>query len=65
VERGDLAPALAAWRRIRERRLGPAGLHVAGALLLALTRAGLPTQTAIRKWRGWARLRSLPEIVAA
>ncbi len=65
VERGELAPALAAWRRIRERRLGPPSLHAAGAMLLVLARSGLPSQTVIRKWRGWARLRTLPELVAA
>jgi len=65
VERGDLAPALAAWGRIRERRLGPASLHAAGAFLLVMARSGLPSETLIRKWRGWARLRTLPEVVPA
>jgi glycosyltransferase involved in cell wall biosynthesis len=65
VERGELAPALAAWRRIRERRLGPASLHATGVSLLMLARAGLPSETLTRKWRGWARLRTLPEIVPA
>lgn len=63
--RGELRPALAAWRRIRERRLGPLGLHVAGAALLMLKRSGLPSETAIRKWKGWARLRTNPELVPA
>jgi glycosyltransferase involved in cell wall biosynthesis len=65
VERGDLGPALAVWRRIRERGLGPPGLHLAGAALLVLARTGLPSETLIRKWRGRARLRTLPEIVPA
>src|SRR5580692_4932038 len=42
VERGDLRPALATWRAVRTRRLGPSGLHLAGALLLALASAGAP-----------------------
>ena len=63
VERGDLKPGLDAWRRTRVRRLGPASLHLAGALLLALKRLGLPTTTLVRKWKGWARLRTLPELV--
>jgi glycosyltransferase involved in cell wall biosynthesis len=65
IERGDLAPGLAAWRHIRDRPLGPASLHLMGALLLRLKRLGLPTETAIRKWKGWTRLRTLPEIVRA
>jgi hypothetical protein len=65
VERGELRPGLAAWRRIRSRRLGPVGLHATGALLLTLKRIGAPTTTAIRKWRGWARLRTLPEVTPA
>jgi glycosyltransferase involved in cell wall biosynthesis len=64
VERGDLRPGLGVWRRIRARRLGPAGLHLAGAALLVLKRLGLPAATAIRKWKGWARLRTQPEVVA-
>ena len=63
LERGDLAPALTAWRRMRERRLGPAHLHATGAMLLVAARAGLPSTTLIRKWRGWTRLRTLPELV--
>jgi hypothetical protein len=65
VERGELASGLATWRRIRSRRLGPVGLHATGALLLTLKRTGAPTTTAIRKWRGWARLRTLPEVTPA
>jgi GT2 family glycosyltransferase len=65
LQRGDLPAALATWRRIRERRLGPAGLHMAGAMLLIVARSGLPSATAIRKWKGWARLRTNPELVPA
>ena len=63
VAQGDLSAALGAWRRIRARDLGPASLHLTGATLLALSRAGLPTETLIRKWKGWAGLRSQPEVV--
>ena len=65
IERGELASGLSAWRRIRGRRLAPPSLHLAGALLLTLKRLGLPTETAIRKWKGWARLRSQPELARA
>ncbi len=65
MTRGELRPALAAWRRVRERRLGSAGLHAAGAALLTLARSPLPSEALIRKWRGWARLRTLPEVVPA
>ena len=60
---GDLRSALGAWRMIRTRRLGPAYLHLSGALLLALARTGAPTVTAIRKWKGLLRLRTVPELV--
>jgi glycosyltransferase involved in cell wall biosynthesis len=65
LDRGELGPALGAWRHIRTRRLGPAGLHLTGALLLMLARVGLPVTTLTRKWKGWARLRTLPELVPA
>ncbi len=65
VELGNIGNALAAWKLIRTKRLGPAGLHAAGVMLLALAWAGTPTSTVIRKWRGWARLRTLPEVVPA
>ncbi len=63
LERGELAPALTAWRRIRDRRLGPAHLHATGAALLRLRVAGAPCGRAIHKWKGWARLRTVPELV--
>jgi hypothetical protein len=64
AEQKNLGAALRAWRSIRIRRLGPSGLHAAGALMLALARSGLPSEAVIRKWKGWARLRTLPEVVA-
>jgi hypothetical protein len=63
LELGDLTSALAAWRTVRARRLGPAHLHLSGALLLALARTGAPAVTAIRKWKGLMRLRTEPELV--
>jgi hypothetical protein len=30
-----------------------------------LARVGLPVTTLTRKWKGWARLRTLPELVPA
>jgi hypothetical protein len=64
VDRGELGPALAAWRRIRTRQLGPAHLHATGAALLRLKAAGAPCERAIHKWKGLARLRTIPELVA-
>jgi hypothetical protein len=64
LERGDLGAALDVWRQVRARRLGSAALHRNGAALLTLARAGLPMRTLTRKWQGWARLRTLPELVA-
>jgi glycosyltransferase involved in cell wall biosynthesis len=63
VEQRRLGPALAAWGEMRRRQLGPLGLYLGGAALLALARAGAPSETLIRKWKGWSRLRTLPEIV--
>jgi hypothetical protein len=65
VERQELKAALDAWRRIRTRGLGSAPLHAMGSLLLMLKRVGVPSTTAIRKWKGWSRLRTQPEIVPA
>ena len=64
VERGELSPALAAWRRVHERGLGPAHLHSTGATLLRLRAAGAPCGRLIHKWKGWTRLRTVPELVA-
>jgi len=65
VERRELRAGLDAWRHVRSRKLGSAQLHATGSLLLIFKRLGIPTATAIRKWKGWARLRSQPEIVPA
>jgi hypothetical protein len=53
AEDGDLATALAAWRVMRARRLGPAHLHAAGAAFLRLRAAGGGLAGA---WKRWARL---------
>ena len=60
---GDISAALGAWRSVRERRLGSATLHAGGAMLLAARGAGIPAETAIRKWKGWSCLRTNPELV--
>ena len=64
VERSDLRAGLAAWDRIRTRRLGPAHLHREGAALLRLRAAGAPCGGLIHAWKGWTRLRALPEAQA-
>jgi len=65
IARGDFTEALAAWRNVRIRALGPRSLHLTGVLLLTLARLRLPSEPLIRKWKGWMRLRTLPEIVRA
>ena len=66
IERGNLGPALAAWRQVRTRALGPAQLYLSGALLLT-ARAVAPTrrlgQRVSHKWKGWMRLRTIPELI--
>jgi len=67
IERGDLAPALAAWRLVRARAIGPAHLYRSGALLLlaqALTPTRRLAQRVSHKWQGWMRMRTNPELVA-
>jgi glycosyltransferase involved in cell wall biosynthesis len=62
-ERGDFNEALSAWRLVRSRSLGARSLHLSGMLLLTLARVRLPSETLIRKWKGWTRLRTNPEVV--
>ena len=59
AEDGDLEAAMAAWRVMRARRLGPAHLHAAGAAFLRLHAAGGELAGA---WKRWARLS--PEVAA-
>ena len=65
LDRDDLQAAMATWRRARVRGLAPLGLYVVGAALLVAKALHLPGETAIRKWKGWRRLRTAPEILAA
>lgn len=64
---GRTAEALACWRQIRRRGLGPAGLYGAGATLLLLQAPRSPVRPLAarlaHKWQGWARLRTNPELV--
>jgi glycosyltransferase involved in cell wall biosynthesis len=66
IERRDLSSALASWRRIRTRGLGPKFLYFTGALLLVAQamRCGQHLgQRVAHKWKGWMRLRINPELV--
>jgi hypothetical protein len=68
LEIGKTREALACWRQIRQRGLGSAMLHGQGALLLRLRAPGSPVrklgERLTHKWKGWARLRTNPELVA-
>lgn len=61
---GDLRAGLEAWRQARARGLASPGLHAAGAGILRLSawRPALGERLA-NKWRGWARMRTNPELV--
>lgn len=66
LNRGDLSAALAAWRGIRTRRLGPQFLHWTGIALLIAQAFGPSRrlgQRVAHKWKGWMRLRTNPELV--
>jgi hypothetical protein len=69
LELGRLSDAMACWRQIRRRNLGPASLHAMGAGLLLLQAPGSPVRRIGRrvshKWKGWARLRTNPELVGS
>lgn len=64
---GKTGEALACWRRVRERGLAPATLHGAGIMLLLLKGQRSPVrplgERLAHKWKGWARLRTNPELV--
>lgn len=53
AEDGDLEAALAAWRIVNARRLGPTHLHAAGGAFLRLRASGGGLAGA---WKRWARL---------
>jgi hypothetical protein len=63
VERGEPRRGFEAWAAAGSRELCPPAVHLAGAALLALKAAGFPMTTVVRKWKGWTRLRTLPELV--
>ncbi|HEY7789646.1 MAG TPA: hypothetical protein VIC33_03965, partial [Vicinamibacterales bacterium] len=61
---GRPAEALRLWRTVRQRRLGSASFHAAGAALLAMQAAHVPLAPRVtHKWKGWARLRTNPELL--
>lgn len=69
VEIGRFGDGLACWRLVRQRRLVPRFTWLCGVILLILVspawlRQHL-TQRLIRKWGGWARFRTDPELVEA
>ena len=68
MDLGKTTEAMEFWGRIRKRRLGPASLHAAGALLLRLQAPSAPFRTPAarlcHKWKGWVRLRTNPELLA-
>jgi hypothetical protein len=63
VMAGDHRQAQRVWRKMRDRRLGSSSLYLSGAMLLWLTAAKFPTERLIRKWKGWMRLRTQPDIL--
>lgn len=64
VRAEGLGPALRTWRVARADGLAPGSLHVAGAALLSLLAAGAPaSERLINKWKGWARMRTNPELL--
>jgi glycosyltransferase involved in cell wall biosynthesis len=67
VEAGYLREGLSVWRRVRSRRLAGMPLHLAGAVLLRLRAWAGPrkiVERVINKWRGSARMRTNPDLVA-
>lgn len=64
---GKPAEAMACWREIRVRNLGPAPLHLAGKALLLLQLPKSPFKSLAarlaHKWKGLARLRINAELV--
>jgi len=67
LQRGQLLEALRAWREARRRALAPPMLHASGLLLLLALACGKPGRRVggrvAHKWKGWARLRTNPELV--
>jgi glycosyltransferase involved in cell wall biosynthesis len=64
VEAVGLRKAISTWHLIRKRRLGPSMLYLGGALLLCIQGLKVPSAERLsNKWKGWARLRTNPELV--
>jgi glycosyltransferase involved in cell wall biosynthesis len=65
---GRVAEARACWRLVRQRGLAPRPVHAAGDALLLLQAPGTPARglagRVAHKWKGWARLRTNPELVS-
>ena len=65
IDAANLTESLACWREIKRRNIGPVWLHLTGAAVLALRVLSKPAGERIgHKWKGWARLRTNPELVA-
>jgi hypothetical protein len=64
AEDGDLRAAMAAWRVMRARRLGPAHLYAAGAALLRLRPAGARNGGLVDAWKRWVRLSPAADVAA-
>lgn len=64
---GQVASALRCWGQIRHRNLGSASLHAVGSSLLLLKamdgRSCRFGTLIAHKWKGWARMRTNPELV--
>jgi len=69
VDIGQISEALRCWNLVRSRRLGSGLLCAAGASVLVLQGMGSPGLRLGRrmghKWKGWARLRTNPELVSS
>lgn len=67
VEAGRPAEAQAFWGQARRRDLAPISLYATGRALLRLKAMPGPHRRLaaqlIHKWKGWARLRNIPELV--
>jgi hypothetical protein len=65
---GRLLEALRCWAVIRERKLGSSLFHAVGTFILVLQATGGVGQQLGRrvghKWKGWARMRTEPELVS-
>ena len=69
IDLGRTSDGLAFWHRVRQRKLAPPAMHAVGSLLLRLQSPRSPLRRLAarlcHKWKGWARLRINPELVAS